>query len=72
MVVAAEMEKRKKFRRSLVAQRDLHRGYVLTEADLDAKRPGTGIPPNEIAYVVGRRLSSDLAADQVLHWTHLQ
>jgi N,N'-diacetyllegionaminate synthase len=72
VVVAAEMEKRKKFRRSLVAQRDLHRGYVLTEADLDAKRPGTGIPPNEIAYVVGRRLSSDLAADQVLHWTHLQ
>lgn len=72
MVVAAEMEKRKKFRRSLVTRRKLDRGYMLTEADLDAKRPGTGIAPDEIAYVIGRRLSSDLAADQVLHWTHLQ
>jgi N-acetylneuraminate synthase len=72
MVVTAEMEKRKKFRRSLVTRRKLDRGYMLTEADLDAKRPGTGIAPDEIAYVIGRRLSSDLAADQVLHWTHLQ
>lgn len=72
VVSAAEMEKRKKFRRSLVARRKLDRGHTLTEADLDAKRPGTGIAPNEIAYVLGRRLASDVAADQVLHWKHLQ
>ena len=72
MVVAAEMEKRKKFRRSLVTRRKLDQGYILTEADLDAKRPGTGISPNEIGYVLGRRLISDLAADQVIHWKHLQ
>ncbi len=61
IVSAAEMEKRKKFRRSLVARRKLERGHMLTEADLDAKRPGTGIAPNEIAYVLGRRLVSDIA-----------
>jgi N,N'-diacetyllegionaminate synthase len=72
IVSAAEMEKRKKFRRSLVARRKLDRGHMLTEADLDAKRPGTGIAPNEIAYVLGRRLASEVAADQVLHWKHLQ
>ena len=72
VVSAAEMEKRKKFRRSLVARRKLERGHMLTEADLDAKRPGTGIAPNEIAYVLGRRLASDVAADEVLHWNHLQ
>jgi N,N'-diacetyllegionaminate synthase len=72
VVTIAEMEKRKKFRRSLVTRRKLDRGYTLTESDLDAKRPGTGIAPNEIGYVVGRRLITDLAADQVLHWTHLQ
>jgi N,N'-diacetyllegionaminate synthase len=71
-VSAAELEKRKKFRRSLVARRKLDRGHLLTEADLDAKRPGTGIAPNEIAYVLGRRLTSDVAADQVLHWEQLQ
>ena len=72
LVSAPEMEKREKFRRSLVARRKLDRGHVLTEGDLDAKRPGTGIAPDEIAYVVGRRLNSDVGADQVLHWTHLQ
>ena len=41
-VSAAEMEKRKKFRRSLVARRKLEKGHTLAEADLDAKRPGTG------------------------------
>jgi N,N'-diacetyllegionaminate synthase len=71
-VSAAEMEKRKKFRRSLVAKHKLKRGQIITEADLDAKRPGTGIAPNEIAYVVGRRLASDIAADKVLQWEHLQ
>jgi N,N'-diacetyllegionaminate synthase len=72
IVSAAEMEKRKKFRRSLVAKCKLDRGHTLTEADLDAKRPGTGIGPNELAYVVGRRLATDVAADQPLHWKHLQ
>jgi N-acetylneuraminate synthase len=72
VVSAAEMEKRIKFRRSLVARRKLEQGHVLTEADLDAKRPGTGIAPNELAYVLGRRLTSGVSADEVLHWKHLQ
>ena len=71
-VSAAEMEKRIKFRRSLVARRPLDRGHVLVEADLDAKRPGTGIAPDEMSYVLGRRLAVDVTADQVLHWKHLQ
>jgi N-acetylneuraminate synthase len=71
-VSPAEMEKRKKFRRSLVARRELNRGHQLTEADLDAKRPGTGIAPDEMAYVLGRKLACEVAADQVLHWEHLQ
>ena len=71
-VSAAELEKRKRFRRSLVATRKLEKGHILAEADLDAKRPGTGVAPNEMASVIGRRLAADLAADQVLHWEHLQ
>jgi N,N'-diacetyllegionaminate synthase len=71
-VSPAEIEKRKKFRRSLVARYPLERGTVLAEADLDAKRPGTGIAPNEMSYVVGRHLDCDIAADQVLQWEHLK
>lgn len=70
-VSAAEVEKRQKFRRSLVARRRLERGHVLSEDDLVAKRPGTGVAPDQIAYVLGRQLASDMAADQVLHWKDL-
>jgi N,N'-diacetyllegionaminate synthase len=67
----AEMEKRKKFRRSLVARHELSKGHVLSESDFDAKRPGTGVAPDQVQYVIGRTLASDLAADQVLRWSHL-
>ena len=67
----AEMEKRKKFRRSLVVRRALRKGAVITEEDLAAKRPGTGISPDEMSYVLGRQLASDLEQDQLIHWKHL-
>lgn len=67
----AEMEKRKKFRRSLVARRVLAEGHVVTEADFDAKRPGTGVPPDAMQYVLGRKLSRSLEEDQVLRWSDL-
>lgn len=72
VVSVEEMEKRKKFRRSLVVRRALNRDHVLEEADLDSKRPGTGISPNELHYVVGRCLAFDVAADQVLRWKDLR
>jgi len=67
----AELEKRLKFRRSLVARRALRQGEPIAERDLDAKRPGTGIPPDQIARVLGRKLARDLKKDEVIHWQHL-
>jgi N,N'-diacetyllegionaminate synthase len=72
IVTASEMEKRIKLRRSLVARRALRQGHVMTEEDIDAKRPGTGIAPDEISYVLGRKLARDVQQDQVLHWRDLQ
>ena len=71
IVTEAEIEKRKKFRRSLVTRRPLLRGHVLTEGDLDAKRPGTGISPAEISYAVGRKVARDLQEDEVIGWADL-
>jgi len=70
-VLSAEMEKRGKFRRSLVARTNLSKGHVLTNQDLTAKRPGTGISPAEQEYVLGRSLARDVEKDQVLTWTDL-
>jgi N-acetylneuraminate synthase len=66
VVTPAEIEKRERFRRSLVARRALGRGHVLREDDLTAKRPGTGISPADLSYVVGRTLALDLEEDHVL------
>jgi sialic acid synthase SpsE len=66
-----EKIKKDKFRRSLVAARDLKAGWELKETDLNAKRPGTGIPPNEIQSVIGRALKKDVQYDQVIFWDDL-
>lgn len=71
VVTETELEKRKKFRRSLLARHTLPQGHVLSEDDLDAKRPGTGISPDEIPYVLGRKIARDLQEDQVIRWEDL-
>jgi N,N'-diacetyllegionaminate synthase len=68
----AEMEKRKKFRRSLVVRKALPKGAVIMEQDLTAKRPGTGISPNELRYVIGRELAVSVEEDHVLRWGDLR
>lgn len=71
-VGAAEMEKRKKFRRSLVATRRLEPGDIVAAEDVAAKRPGTGIRPDQVACVVGREVASAIERDQVIQWQNLR
>ena len=71
VVSPAELEKRKAFRRRMVATRALPRGAALTAADVEFKRPGTGIQPDELQYVIGRALTRDVAAEEELAWTDL-
>jgi len=57
---------RRLFTRSLVARRALPAGAVLAAADLAIKKPGTGLPPERLADVVGRKLARAVEADQLL------
>ncbi len=52
------------FTKSLVARTALKAGTVLTGAHVAAKKPGTGMPAEELSNVVGRRLRRDLQADE--------
>ncbi|MGO8683780.1 MAG: SAF domain-containing protein [Thermoleophilia bacterium] len=70
-VSEAEQAKRAQFRRRIVVVRDVRQGERLTAADLDFKRPGTGIGPDELAYVEGRKAAHDLRAECELDWTDL-
>lgn len=66
-----EIEKRKTFRRRMVARRDMKKGERLSAGDVDFKRPGTGIQPDELAYVVGRPLARDVTVEEELEWADL-
>lgn len=66
IVLAAEIEQRKKMRRSVVAAKDLKAGTEIAVADLDVKRPGDGYPPEKIDELVGQILRKDVKADTMI------
>lgn len=71
IVSPAEYEQRKKMRRSIIAVRSLMAGTVLTAEVLGAKRPGDGIPVDELNSVIGRRLKRDVEADTLIYHNDL-
>jgi N,N'-diacetyllegionaminate synthase len=66
-----EMEIAKIARKSLVAKHSLVRGHIITDFDLDAKRPGTGIPAMAADQVIGRRLARNIIGDSLIRWSDL-
>jgi sialic acid synthase SpsE/sugar phosphate isomerase/epimerase len=66
-----EIDKRALFRRSIVVNKDLPAGYVITNEDLEFKRPGTGVEPKEAKFVVGRTLKRDLNIDDLVSFGDL-
>jgi N-acetylneuraminate synthase len=54
------------FQKSLVAARDLPEGWVLREADLVVRKPGTGLPASSLKQVVNSRLKRALRANALL------
>lgn len=55
-----ERRKRNGVRRSIHLAQALPAGHVLTEADIDYRRPGTGISPDRLGEVLGRALALPL------------
>ena len=66
---AAELDTASIARRSVVAARDLTAGTVLSEADLQILRPGTGIQPEDVGLLVGMSLAKPVPAGGVMQWT---
>lgn len=54
------------FTKSVVASQDLRAGTLLALHHVRLKKPGTGIPAGKMEQVLGRRLRTDVHADQVL------
>ena len=67
-VLECEFVPRREARRSLVLTRNMKVGEIIEEKDLMPKRPGTGISPEYVNIVVGRKVLSDLEEDTILTW----
>ena len=67
-VLYCEIVPRREARRSLVLTRDMKAGEIIKNEDLMPKRPGTGISPEYVKIVVGRKIVKDLSEDTILTW----
>lgn len=66
IVLEAELEQRKNMRRSLIYTRDMEPGEVIAEGDLDAKRPGTGFPPEDMPDFIGKTVTRHVEKDTLI------
>lgn len=62
----SETDTRAVVRRSLVAARDIAAGEVLTAEAVAIRRPGTGMTPQRLTEVLGRKTSRAIAAGTLL------
>jgi sialic acid synthase SpsE len=58
---------RLKARRSIFLKRDFKKGEPITQEDIDFRRPGYGICPDEADYVIGRRVNKNIKQGEMLH-----
>ena len=56
------------FRRSIVAAQDILEGQVITEDMIDFKRPGTGLSPEAMVYMVGKKARRNIAFDEIIEF----
>ena len=61
-----ELEIAKVARKSLIIAKDLKQGTILTKNMIVIQRPGTGLSPSMLDFVVGRRLTKDVKMGSLL------
>ena len=59
------------FRKSIVAIRDIKKGEIIKESDLDYKRPGTGISPDLVDDVIGKKVDVNISKNSLISFEML-
>ncbi len=70
ILLEGEEEQKYKMRRSLVTTREIHKGEVLSESDIEAKRPGDGITPDHFDEIVGKTVTIDIPKGYLIRLAH--
>lgn len=63
---ASELKNRDIARKSIVASKDIIKGDLFTESNLEVKRPGTGISAMEWGSVIGKTAKRDFMEDELI------
>jgi len=66
IVLDDELKQRSKMRRSIIVTKDHKAGEELKEENLDSKRPGTGIPPEQMKSLIGKKTVKDIEKDTLI------
>lgn len=72
ILIQQELDQRKNMRRSITAARDIVCGEIISEDNICAKRPGTGIEPNRIKEIVGKRAIRDIPNDTLINMEDIE
>jgi sialic acid synthase SpsE len=59
-----ELEMRKIARRSIVASKNISKGDIISKDMVDFKRPGTGLPPKFVEYIIGKKVKIDIKRNE--------
>lgn len=65
-ILNCEKELRKIARRSLVTAKFIKKGEIIKEGSLMPKRPGTGVPPNLIFSILGKKAKKNMLKDKLI------
>jgi sialic acid synthase SpsE len=55
-------------RKSIVAEKPIKKGMVITKDIISCKRPGTGISPKFMSLVIGRKAKVNIDEDEIIRW----
>ncbi|HPN32745.1 MAG TPA: N-acetylneuraminate synthase family protein [bacterium] len=69
--IESEFRSRKNARRSIVANRDISAGEILSIDMLAIKRPAGGIEPKFFEIIIGKKTSQNISADELLLWNKI-
>jgi sialic acid synthase SpsE len=70
--VGPEVMNRINNRKSITAITDIKEGTIITRENIDVKRPGTGVSPQYMEQVIGRRANRDIAIDELVLWSDIE
>ena len=67
-VLSTEEKWRKAARKSLFAAVDIPAGSLITEADIEIRRPSDGIHPHHLPLIIGRKAKVFIKEGSLIDW----